>query len=557
MSSDILSNGTTDNIDLLLGMQGDHRWIDDLPVCQQTSVGTSPQTTYIDGHSIVRESEDSHFCFSLEDGCSLYGVFDGHDSNKLSNFVAQRIPAELLFDQLSGKKTDQEIKDVLQQAFTAVEKGYFESVIEFLSEKAALQFEIQENSNYGPSQNIQKKLQDVEAKIAGGTTATVVLIHNNKMFEINVGNTRALLCRMVDKGIQVHQLSVDHTINNENELLRLQRIGVDIDKLKRLRKLGNSENTRCIGDYSVKGGYKDINSLQNAISEPVIATPDLCDSYEIDNSTAFLIMMSQGLYKAVEDIESTPWVNNSIANLVAQEFLKKTPLKKIAQAVVDRIVHIHQNAAHNRRNLQGREDITLLVRHFNYLFGVANADNTCGTPTSPYLQKFLPFPQHTPSTSSQPRMNLKVNYPGTVFSPSSPQSMNTPSPFSISRIDDNNISLPMSSNNNQPHDTSDTNDSDITSKTQTNSPLSTPQTPKSQTSTNTDSTVSSEESKSINSRHHSTSKLPLDNDRRVEAHVDFSAFYSRLQEMGESQVDQLFNELRPKPDYDTIVEESE
>lgn len=553
MSSDILSNGTTDNIDLLLGMQGNHRWIDDLPVCQQTSVGTSPQTLYIQGHSITCESEDRHFCFSLEDGCSLYGVFDGHDGSKLSNFVAQRIPAELLFDQLSGKETDQEIKDVLQQAFTAVERGYFESVMEHLSEKAALQFEIQENSNFGQSQNIRTKLQDVEAKLAGGTTATVVLIHNNKMFEVNVGNTQALLCKMVDKGIQVIQLSVDHTINNENELARLKSIGVDVDKLQRSHKLGNSENTRCIGDYSVKEGHKDIDILKNATSDPVIATPDLCESYEIDNSTAFLIIMSQGLYKAVQDIKPTEWVNGYIANLVAQEFSSKTPLKKVAQAVVNRVVCSHQQL-----NLQKHEDITLLVRYFNYPIDVASVDNTSSTPSSPYLSPNMPFFPHLVSPSAGSHVNPHSSTPQSKSSPSP-----SPNPYiSSPTVVDNSSSFATGSNNNQPQNASNLNEIDnsrSSTKTQTltNSPLSTQQTNNSLTSTNTNSTQSSGESKLINSHHHSTPKLSLDNDGKVEAHVDFSAFYSRLQEMTESQTDQLFNELRPKPDYDTIVEEPE
>lgn len=64
----------------------------------------------------------------MEDGCSLYGVFDGHDGSKLSNFVAQRIPAELLFDQLSGKETDQEIKDVLQQVSSIIILGRYHRI---------------------------------------------------------------------------------------------------------------------------------------------------------------------------------------------------------------------------------------------------------------------------------------------------------------------------------------------------------------------------------------------------------------------------------------------
>lgn len=36
-----------------------------------------------------------------------------------------------------------------------------------------------------------------------------------------------------------------------------------------------NECTRCIGDYSVKGGYKENETLRCAKSEPVISSPDI------------------------------------------------------------------------------------------------------------------------------------------------------------------------------------------------------------------------------------------------------------------------------------------
>ena len=36
-----------------------------------------------------------------------------------------------------------------------------------------------------------------------------------------------------------------------------------------------NECTRCIGDYSVKGGYKENDFLRAASSEPAIAVPDI------------------------------------------------------------------------------------------------------------------------------------------------------------------------------------------------------------------------------------------------------------------------------------------
>ena len=77
------------------------------------------------------------------------------------------------------------------------------------------------------------------------------------------GDTRALLCISDQNNLlRVLQLSVDHTLANETEQFRLANLGLDVEKLKQLRKIGNSDNTRCIGDYSVKGGYKDIETLR-------------------------------------------------------------------------------------------------------------------------------------------------------------------------------------------------------------------------------------------------------------------------------------------------------
>lgn len=64
--------------------------------------------------------DDVHLYFvsptwTSQDDVYLYGVFDGHDSANASQFAAQRLPAELLLGQLSGKTTDAEVKEVLYQ----------------------------------------------------------------------------------------------------------------------------------------------------------------------------------------------------------------------------------------------------------------------------------------------------------------------------------------------------------------------------------------------------------------------------------------------------------
>lgn len=50
-----------------------------------------------------------------ENSCFLYGVFNGYDGNRVTNFVAQRLSAELLLGQLSAEHTEADVRRVLLQ----------------------------------------------------------------------------------------------------------------------------------------------------------------------------------------------------------------------------------------------------------------------------------------------------------------------------------------------------------------------------------------------------------------------------------------------------------
>nr|KAG5714894.1 hypothetical protein BaRGS_000382 [Batillaria attramentaria] len=269
------------------------------------------------------------------------------------------MPAELLLGQLQNKTTDAEIHDVLRQAFLAVENVYFESTDGLLAEKTTTQDQLPEGITsyeaYNKYPDIVNKLQQLEQELSGGTTATLVLIYNNKIYVANVGDTRALLVKMAQDGrLTVMQLSNDHTIADPSEQARLSALGLDVDKLRTANKIGNSNCTRCIGDYHVKGGYRDIDYL----------------------SCAFLIIMSDGLYEAFTDATGTERVNADIAGMVATEFSQQTTLNGVAQAVVDKVVRIHHDTfmtgnVLQKRLCQKRDDITLLVRQFNYPLGIS------------------------------------------------------------------------------------------------------------------------------------------------------------------------------------------
>lgn len=55
------------------------------------------------------------------------------------------------------------------------------------------------------------------------------------------------------------QLSTDHTISSNSELRRLDSLGLDIEKLQ---VSGLLTVTRSLGDWTLKGGYKNIAELR-------------------------------------------------------------------------------------------------------------------------------------------------------------------------------------------------------------------------------------------------------------------------------------------------------
>ena len=91
----------------------------------------------------------------------------------------------------------------------------------------------------------------------------VAVLTSDRLYVANVGDSKAILaCKENDGSLQVKQLSVDHDVDNEQELERLTALGLDREQLKKSGKLGTQKSTRSIGDYMLKGGYKDVDVLR-------------------------------------------------------------------------------------------------------------------------------------------------------------------------------------------------------------------------------------------------------------------------------------------------------
>jgi hypothetical protein len=58
--------------------------------------------------------EDRSFHCCVDDNTFLYGVFDGHEGVQAAIFALQRMAAEIVLGQLTGKTSDEEVKEVLR-----------------------------------------------------------------------------------------------------------------------------------------------------------------------------------------------------------------------------------------------------------------------------------------------------------------------------------------------------------------------------------------------------------------------------------------------------------
>ncbi|CAH6791197.1 Tab1 [Phodopus roborovskii] len=470
-------------------------WTDDLPLCHLSGVGSASNRSYsADGKGTESHPpEDNWLKFRSENNCFLYGVFNGYDGNRVTNFVAQRLSAELLLGQLNTEHTEADVRRVLLQAFDVVERSFLESIDDALAEKASLQSQLPEGvpqHQLPPQyQKILERLKALEREISGGAMAVVAVLLNNKLYVANVGTNRALLCKSTVDGLQVTQLNVDHTTENEDELFRLSQLGLDAGKIKQVGIICGQESTRRIGDYKVKYGYTDIDLLSAAKSKPIIAEPEIHGAQPLDGVTGFLVLMSEGLYKALEAAHGPGQANQEIAAMIDTEFAKQTSLDAVAQAVVDRVKRIHSDTfasgGERAKFCPLHEDMTLLVRNFGYPLGEMSQSTPTPTPGGRV------YPVSVPYSSAQNTSKTSVTL--SLVMPSQGQMVN--GAHSASTLDEATPTL--------------TNQSPTLTLQSTN--------------THTQSSSSSSDGGLFRSR--PAHSLPPGEDGRVEPYVDFAEFY--------------------------------
>lgn len=165
---------------------------------------------------------------------------------------------------------------------------------------------------------------------------------------------------------------MDHNLGNNDESQRLHKLGLDVQGLAQ----APLSSTRCIGNYLGKGGYKDCEYLSGASSEPITAQPEIVGGYPIDESCRFLMLLSSGMVNALGDIYEGDSLqsNKEMVQMTVEQFRTQSTLAGVAQSVVYKAVQIHHDTYMQKTQIEdrnevamaAREDLTLLVRNFNF-----------------------------------------------------------------------------------------------------------------------------------------------------------------------------------------------
>lgn len=95
-----------------------------------------------------------------------------------------------------------------------------------------------------------------------------------------------------------------------------------------------------MGNYLVKGGYKEFEDLVDAKQEPVISEPDIIGGITLDESCRFLLIMSNGFYRSLEEATGTEQVNKYIAQCVVEQ------VSRILLAMADILSYNRIGTAH-------------------------------------------------------------------------------------------------------------------------------------------------------------------------------------------------------------------
>ncbi|KAJ3688172.1 hypothetical protein LUZ61_017336 [Rhynchospora tenuis] len=255
------------------------------------------------------------------------GIYDGHGGDICSQFVLNH-----LFNELKTAITNRHghvDETVIQEAYLSTENKFLELVT---SNRRLIPF-----------------LETMGSCCLSG------VMHGNKLYVANAGDSRAVVARWADGEEQprVRQLSTDHNANDEAIREELEAEHPDDPDLFRVvngtyRIRDTIQVTRAIGDAYLKSNEFNCEPLraryrrQRPIVRPLLKAVPTIKTHDLEPNDRFVIFGSDGLWGEVTNEEAVSIVKGSSRSGAARALLK---------AALDK--------AGNRQNLEYQDLINL------------------------------------------------------------------------------------------------------------------------------------------------------------------------------------------------------
>lgn len=113
------------------------------------------------------------------------------------------------------------------------------------------------------------------------------------------------------------------------------------------------------------------NFLRKYSSESILSRLEIVGPIPLDESHRFLVLISSGLAKALQDIHNHEEqnINRELIQSIVHCSRIKSTLEIVAQSVIEKIMsqhlaHYMQGTSNTR--FKNRPDMTLMIRNFNY-----------------------------------------------------------------------------------------------------------------------------------------------------------------------------------------------
>ena len=333
------------------------------------------------GHNIIQSNKNSPEVSIIKEinlinqnsNISLFGIFDGINGPEVSKYLSQHF-CQFLTENINFINGN--YKRSLEETFINLDESFRSLEVQLELSKYSTKKEQEKNINkiqdyfndflefFNP-----RNLEGVNIAEFCGSNGIVILITEKKVFMANAGNSKCIPVNIKNEIIK-DKINIEHTLNNEYELKRLNQIfGYDISD-------SNNNKDKLINDFplNITRGfgylqYKD-NKLINIEDQYISIKPDIIE-IPIEELN-YLIIGNYGCFN----------INND-QNLLSLEkyFLEKynknsdQKINKVIEEFFDEKIKEIENSHQKDSNINNFASIIIEFKHENNINNINLEEN--------------------------------------------------------------------------------------------------------------------------------------------------------------------------------------